>query len=327
MHSENAYAQMSDSIQLKNGQTLIGTFKGWQNNEINFFIYDAGIISINYAKVNMLYANSAKYHIETFAGNVFYDTLICEKPGEFIFTNNGNRVIISFKEIEFITSLKKGVIPSGFIGIGYNYSKSNDFGLLAADGGLSIKSEDWIVEGAANTNFIHSKANGLERNRKSGNLNVDRVINARWQSGIRYIYQRNKELGLAYRHLAGGGLLYKIIRKPNFHLNISSGIAASAESTFDDQKYNRFEIPFLLELTVSKLGSTNLSLNHTQLFFISVGNNRRIRHDGELRLNMQLFKKLSFTTYIFNNYDSAPVQKVGTNNLDYGWNTGLKLGF
>jgi hypothetical protein len=324
-HSAKVYSQVSDSLQLKNGKALTGTFLGWKNDNISFYVYDAGIISVNYGKVSMLFASSAKYHIETFAGKIYYDTLICLKPDEFVLTKNGNTVTIPFNSIELISPYKKELIRKGFVGLGYNYAQSNDIGLFAADGGLTITSEKWGIDGTVNSNFIHTKANGMQRNRESGQLRADRFINARWQMVARYTYQRNKELGLAYRHLVGGGLLYKVIRRRNLHLNFSSGLAGTAESTFDNQSYGRFEIPFLLEVTVSQLGSSNLTLHHTQFLFIGTGANRRIRHDGELRLNMQLTKKVSLSTYVFNNYDSAPVQKIGTNKLDYGWNYGLKF--
>lgn len=325
--AENVYSQIHDSLQLKSGKILHGTFLGWSNNEISFQIYDAGIVKVNYSKISMLYANAAKYHIETFAGKIYYDTLTCIQPGSFIFAENGDTVTIPFKSIELITPFKKQLKRKGFIGLGYNYAQSNDIGLFAADGGLTITADKWVIDGTANSNFLHTRANGIERNRESAQLRADRILHARWQMGTRYIYQRNKELGLAYRHLIGSGFMYKAIRRRKLHLNFSSGLVGAAEGTFDNQKYGRFEIPFLLEVMLSQMGSSNLTLNHTQILFISTGPNRRIRHDGELRLNMQLTKKISLTTYIFNNYDSAPVQKSGTTKLDYGWNNGLRFAF
>lgn len=324
--TQKGFSQGPDSLQLKNGQTLVGAFLGWRHDDISFYVFDAGVLSIDYQKVSMLQGNSSKFRIETSVRKVFYDKLNCVKPGEFLFMDNGNPVSIPFKNMEIITPYKKGGSTDGYIGLGFNFSQSNDFGLFTLEGGLTINSKKWVIEGAGNSSMVYTKGNGLQGNREYSNLKADRIINPHWQLGLRYIYQRNKELGLAHRHLFGGGYELHAIRKPNFHVNIASGLAGSLESTYDNQDYSRVEIPILLDVTVYNLGGSNLSLSHTQFLFIGTGSNKRIRHDGELSLKMKLTRKLSLTTYLYDNYDSAPVQKTGTDKLDFGWNTGIRLG-
>lgn len=322
---QKGLSQSHDSLLLKNGQTLAGVFLGWQNTDISFLIFDAGVVTVNYKNVSMLHGNFSEYRIETSTRKVFYDKLRCMNSSEFLFKENANPVSVPFKNIHSITPYKKGGIVHGYIGIGYNYARSNDFGLFTLDGGLNFRSKKWLIEGGAMSSIVQTKISGLDRNRDYLILKTHRIINPSWQFGARYLYQRNKELGLAYRHLIGAGAELNAIKRQNFLMNISSGLAGALESTFDEQDYSRIEIPILLEIKVSNLGGTNVSLSHTQSLFISTGGNRRIRHDGELRINMQLTKKLFLTTYIYDNYDSAPLQTLGTTNLDYGWNTGLKL--
>lgn len=324
---QKGFSQSSDTLQLKNGQSLVGIFLGWHNNDISFSIHDAGLVTVNYKKISILQGNSSNYRIETATRKVFYGKLSCINPGEFVFVENGKAVSVSFKNMHNITPYKKGGTVAGYIGIGYNYAQSNDFGLFTVDGGFTNNSKRWIIEGSAMSTIVHTKSNGMERNRDYVSVKTHRIINPIWQFGTRYIHQRNKELGLAYRHLLGGGFEFNAIKKPNFLMNLASGISGALEGTFDNQRYSRFEIPFLLEVKVYNLGGSNLSLNHTQTLFISAGSNRRIRHDGDLRLNMKLVKKLSLTTYLYDNYDSSPLQKTGTTNLDFGWNTGLKFSF
>ena len=88
----------------------------------------------------------------------------------------------------------------------------------------------------------------------------------------------------------------------------------------------------MTDLTIIRIAIYSLHiLKHqsNETNFISVlgtGANKRIRHDGELRLNFKLTNKLSLTSYLYDNYDSAPVVPTA-GNLDYGWSTGLKYGF
>lgn len=326
-YSKNVNAEMSDTIKMRNGNIIVGEFLGWQNNEISFSIQDAGTVTVKYGKVSMLHARSNKFYIETLSGKIYHNTLKCIKEEEFFLIDNGVSVSVKFNEIEVIRPEKKGKLISSFLGMGYNFSQSTDFGLVTVDGGAYYKNDKWIVDGMGNCILVHNKSNGVDRIRELVNIKADRNLNARWQLAARYIYQRNKELGLAFRHLTGSGLLFKLIKKSTFHLNISSGLAAMIEGTIDNQSYQRFEFPFFLEAKLSGLGNSNVSLYHSQILFVGFGNSRRIRHDGELRLNWLVKKKLTLTTYIFNNYDNTPMQRGIINNFDFGWNTGIRYTF
>jgi hypothetical protein len=325
--SKNSFAQAPDSLQLRNGQYLVGAFLKWINDDISFYIDGAGVISIDQKNISLIKGNSSKFRIETATRKIYYDKISSVNPGEIFFMENGQPVAVTFRDIEYITPYKKGGSTDGYLGLGYNYSQSNDFGLFTLNGGIEIGSKKWRVQGDINSNIVYTKADGLEHKRDEGNLDAYRTLNPLWQFTTKYIYQRNVELGLAYRHLVGTGFVYNAFMKPNFHVYISSGIAGTAEKTLDGQDYSRFEIPVRLQVEIYKLGSSNISLNHTQTLFVGTGSNKRIRHDGELNLSMKLTKKLSLTTYIYDNYDSAPVQKTGTDNLDFGWTTGLRYSF
>jgi Protein of unknown function, DUF481 len=325
--SKTSYSQDLDSLQLKNGQYLVGAFLKWMNDDVSFYISGAGVISVDQKNISLIKGNSSKFRVETATRKIFYDKLTSVNPGELVFMENGQPITVTFRDIEYITPYKKGGSTDGYLGLGYNYSQSNDFGLFTLTGGIEFSSKKWSIEGDINSNIVYTKADGFEHNRDEGNLDAFRKLSPNWQFTTKYIYQRNVELGLAYRHLVGTGFVYNAFMKPNFHMYISSGIAGTAERTLDGQDYSRFEIPVRLQVEIYKLGSSNLSLTHTQTLFIGTGSSKRIRHDGELNLSMRLTNKLSLTTYIYDNYDSAPVQKTGTDNLDFGWTTGLRYSF
>jgi hypothetical protein len=325
--SKKHFAQTLDSLQLKNGQILTGSFIKWVNNDVSFYIASAGAIEIDQSNISLIKGNSSKYRVETITRKIFYSKITSVNPGELVFTENGQPVSIAFKNIKYITPYEKGGATNGFIGLGYNYSQSNDFGLFNLDAGIEISSKKWWIEGGANSSIVYTKQDGFEQNRGEATLDAYLTLSPEWLYASKYIYQRNVELGLAYRHLVATGFGYYAVMKPNFHLYLASGIAGTAEKTLDGQSYNRLEIPLHLEAEVYNLGNSNLSLKHTQTLFIGAGSNKRIRHDGELNLSMRLTKKLSLTTYVYDNYDSAPVQKTGTDNLDFGWTTGLRYSF
>lgn len=322
----NGQGKAADTLKLNNGQVLIGTFMGWRKNTVSFNITDAGQVNIYWSNISVLTANANNYRIETTIRKVLYGPITASKPGVFTFMEKGQPIDIPFADIEIITLYQEGGLSHGFFSIGYNYAKSNNFGIVALDGGLNFSSKKWLITGVASSNVVHSKAQQLQRNRENILMTGFRTLNGNWQIGAKLMYQRNLALGLAQRFLFGGGMIYNAILKPHCQLYIGMGLVGSQEGTIDKQYYGRTEVPFVVNLDLYNLGKTGLSLNHVQNLYVGTGNSNRIRHDGELRLNMRLINKFSLTTYLYDNYDSAPVLKTA-GNLDYGWNTGLRYGF
>jgi hypothetical protein len=323
--SMSSYAQMPDTLQLTNGQVLVGSLVSWQYDYISFYVFDAGVVSVKSTKVSILKGNLQQYRTETSTRKIFYGPITCNKSGEFTFLENGQSVIIPFKNIEIITPYKKEGSSSGFMAAGYNYAKSNGFGLITFDAGLNYTSKNFMLKGSGTSSVVQNNKT-LLRNRENLVFTGYRILNPRWQPAGQFLYQRNLELGLDSRYLAGVGMFYSAVMKPNCQLYIATGGMGSFEKTIDKQSYSSFEIPFIIHLEIYNLGNSDLSLSHKQSLYVGTSNNKRIRHDGELRLNYKMTDKISLTTYLYDNYDSDPVAALGR-NLDYGWSTGVRYGF
>ena len=326
MVSLESHAQLVDTLHLKNGQLLMGEFKGWNKNELTFDILDVDVVKIESKHIRSLHTSQNTYRIETSTRKVYYGKLICITDGEFTLIDNDETIAISFDEIQIITPYQKGGKTAGYIAVGYNFAKSNGFGLIALDAGFDFSTQKLLIIGKASSNVVHNQGEGLLRNRELITLNTYKTINAYWQYGARNLYQRNTELGLAYRHLLGFGVVNNTIISHNCQMYLFTGIAGMLESTLEKQTYNRLEIPIHLNLELFKLRLSNLSLSHMQTLYLGTSSENRIRHDAEIRLTMDISKSFSFTTYLYHNYDSAPVL-ITAGTYDYGWNSGIKYKF
>lgn len=323
--SMNGQAQMPDTLQLTNGQVLVGSLVNWQNDLISFYVFDAGVVSVKATKLSILKGNLQQYRTETSTRKIFYGPITCNKPGEFTFQENGQSVTVPFNNIEIITPYKKGGATTGFLGAEYNYAKSNGFGIIRFDAGLNYTSKNFMLNGSGTSSVVQNNKT-LLRNRENLEFTGYRILNPRWQPAARLLYQRNLQLGLTSRFLAGAGMFYTAVMKPNCQLYVATGGMSSLEKTIDKQSYSSFEIPFIIHLEIYNLGNPNLTLSHKQSLYLGTSSNKRIRHDGELRLNFKLTKHISLTTTLYDNYDSDPVAATA-GNLDYGWTTGLNYGF
>jgi hypothetical protein len=323
--SMSSYAQTPDTLQLTNGQVLVGSLLSWQYDNISFYVLDAGLVSVKATKISILKGNMQQYRTETSTRKIFYGPITCNKPGEMTFQEDGQSVIIPFKNIEVITPYKKGGAYSGFLAAGYNYAKSNGFGLITFDAGLNYTSKNFLLNGSGTSNLVQNNKT-LQRNRENLVFTGYRILNPRWQPAAQFLNQRNLQLGLTSRYWAGAGIFYTAVMKPNCQLYLATGGAGTQEKTIDKQSYSSFEIPFIIHLEIYGLGTPDLSLSHKQTLYVGISSNKRIRHDGEIRFNYKLTKNISLTTYIYDNYDSDPIAATA-GNLDYGWSTGLKYGF
>jgi hypothetical protein len=319
-------AQIVDTLQLKNGQFLIGEFKGWNKNEISFDIADIDVVTIESKHIHSLHANQNKYRIETSTRKVYYSNLTCVQPGEFIVVHQDEIITIPFHQIQIITPYLTQGKTDGYVAIGYNFAKSNGFGLIALDTGFDFSTQKLLIKAEASSNIVHNQGEGFLRNREMAMMNTYKTINAHWQLGARNQYQRNTQLGLAYRHLMGLGMVHNTITSHHCQLYLFTGLAGMFESTLDKQRYERIEIPLHLNLELFQLGVKNLSLSHTQTLFIGTNTEKRYRHDASIRLSVDITGSFSFTSYFYYNYDSAPVL-ITAGSYDYGWNSGIKYDF
>ncbi|MFM7709278.1 MAG: DUF481 domain-containing protein [Ferruginibacter sp.] len=317
--------QVPDSLILKNNQILTGMFLSWQKGFVNFYVLDVGLVNIKIEKIKAVVGNLKEYRIVTEGGQVYYGEMKSNHDYTLTIINDTTNNILFTKIVSIIPFNSKSIKPmSSYIAVGYNYSKSNDIGLINGDFGLMYSFRKLNITGSYNTMVTHNNKS-FSRNREYAITDAFIPITNRWQIGSRVIYQRNRQLGLESRYLIAGGIEYDAIIEQKKQLYFITGIVRSEESTINDLSKSHWEIPFFINLQLYKFNNPNFSLYTTQIVYFETGGDKRIRHDGELRMSYKLNKKTSLSTYVYDNYDSSVKPQI--NNFDYGWVFGLRVDF
>jgi hypothetical protein len=321
--NKNANSQTPDSLTLNNGQTMMGMFYGWQKGVASFYMLDVGMVNVNMDKISSIIGNLKEYRVVTSDRKVYYGGLKAIED-RFVRVSSGDSLIlIPYDNIVSIVPYNKKTIKplASYIAAGYSYSKSSNVGVLNLDLGFNYSLKHVNVYGVVNSMVTHDNKSYM-RNREYALVNSFVPLSPKWEIGSRFMYQRNRLLGLDARYLAAGGLEFDAIVKQKVQMYLFSGLVMTDESLTDNSHYNRLEVPFLLDLQLYSFSSSVFTITTTQIVYFGLFDENRIRHDGELKLNCKINNKLSINTYLYDNYDSSV--KPSNQNIDYGWVVGLR---
>ena len=315
---------MLDSLSLTNGQVLMGTLNSWQKGYVSFDIKDAGVVSIQMDKIIALTCNKKLCKIITSSRKNYSGKIRSTEQGLIGISYDDTLIQVSISNIVSIVPYEISKLKpfSGFLSLGYSYSKSSAVGVINIDGNLAYSTRKYNMN--LSINSMATKTDGIYyRNRDNASINIFKPINPKWEYGGRLIYQKNRQLELNARYLASGGILFDAIVKKNIELYLFSGIVTAQEYTTDGKNYNRIEIPLLLKIDIYRFNKNKIIISTMQTIYYGITSQNRIRHDGELRILYKLNDKISLTSYVYDNYDSAPVVTSSDNN-DYGWVLGIR---
>ena len=320
------WAAENDTIYLRNGQVFVGEFVKVKEGRFEFDINDGGLVKIKYDKVKSLKAVSHTYRITTTTRKIYFGQLQGDSEDGYIKVSSGDSVVFlnfrSIAEIEFFDKVSLRTI-NGYLSAGYSYTRSSNIGRLNLDALISLELRKWEMS-LSYTSIITYSDSIWSRDREILSYNQYYFLNASYQLGALFNYQRNIELGLARRFQEGLGLRYKMINRINVKAWLVSGFMMNQEKNLEGEKFPlRVEWPINLSIDLFQFSKPELSLNIRQTVFVSLSQIGRIRQDGDIRLNWEMINDLYLTLHFYHNYDSKPVG-LNSRKLDYGTVIGLK---
>ena len=207
---------------------------------------------------------------------------------------------------------------------------------LGADLGFSEKNRQ-LYTGRAKVNltydglrnlfdysFSYGRTEGItSANRMDGSLKSDYDLTRRL-----YVYNlagggydEIRKIDLRYE--TGPGLGYHLVRRTNLVFKTEAGVNYQAQYLADDTETEKFFFRFAEEAGWKI--TPKLSFDEKFEFFPQVGNFGIFRFRFESNLRYALLNNLFFTVTVIDQYDSAPAQDVGPNDLQVRSTIGVKF--
>ncbi|WP_426670264.1 DUF481 domain-containing protein [Mucilaginibacter sp. McL0603] len=328
----SSFAQVKkDTLFLYNGELLIGELKEIIRGRATFDSDVLGLISIKTIKIRTAHTTIGTLQVLTIAKDRIYGTIEPSGSKDTIYITDGvSKTKLAINQINSTVAYRRNFFSQldGNVSAGLSFAHSTSTGQFNLNGSVKHTSRLLITELTVNA-LGSIDSSGFSRDQETEQLgSYHYILNSNWFAEAALSHQTNKELSLAHRfqELIGGG--NKFLAGQTIEAFALTGIAIAQEESLSGQsgKGNQMEIPVIIKLDYFKFAHPNMQITMTNAGYISLTQAKRYRYDGNISFSWELFSDFSFTTNLYGNYDSKPLDP-GSGKIDYGLVMGLSYKF
>ncbi|MFB6320243.1 DUF481 domain-containing protein [Saccharicrinis sp. FJH54] len=317
----DAYAQ-NDTLALKNGSVLSGSFKSATNKSISFspdLIKET--VSIKYENISELHTHKT-YKFFDSDGNLWFGSVhIISGNPENIELHTSDTVLTFpvqslYKIVNYSNRFRDNFSFSA--DLGYNQAKQQNTALLNIGSRLGYKAKRWDFSAEYNT--YSSRVDTIYTGKSQADLNVKYILPKNWILNANSAFLSSGEQKIDFRFTNTLGVGNYIYQKGNNHVLLTLGGSGNFERyTTADTLFKSIELNTSVEIQLSLF--KDLSLYCDIRFIPSLNETRRIRYYAGTELRYTINKHLKlYLNYDFN-YDTNP--PVVANKSDYNLSLGV----
>jgi len=332
-HGESARAQLDDSGQytdrifLKNGDVITGNIKQLDRGKLRFKTLTMDTVFINWVDIESI--DSVKYlRIEQVDGT-FNNGVIqkADLSAELVIEDHGQQVEVPILAVSTIQPIR--VKQSfwrrleGDFSAGIDFKTASEILLINLSSNLRFREEKYELSFSANWNETsHTETNNSSRADISGTYS--KFLKNRWfWQGLAGL-ERNEELGLNKRILAGATAGRYLIQSPTLRIELNAGLVGNWEDREDGTSQSAEGlISSSLEIFKHTLPVTRISANIN--IFPGITESGRMRVNTNISLRNEVVRSVFWDLTFFSNFDNRPPE--GSSEEDYGIVTSIGATF
>jgi hypothetical protein len=325
-----AAAPKTDVVVLKNGDHLTGEVKSLQYNQVKFSTEHMGTVYIEWDKIASI--KSDQYLLlESTDGTRYYGQL---QPGAV-----DSQLSLQRKQGEPPQMLEMGTIVraqpieggdvidrlDGYVSAGLDLAKANSRNSVDFAGGLSSRTRirQWELDGSAN---LTDDSSGATSERYQLQFDYRQFLrNRAFYLGFGGL-ERNTELDLNLRTMAGGGLGRYVMQNDHIEWVAGVGLAYSHENYSGGQRVDSLEGVLTTSFRMFRYDFPETDIAATIALLPSLTQSGRFRTEGDLRAKYEFIDDLYFEVKLYGSYDSEP-PLADSEQSDYGLTTSLGYSF
>jgi len=315
-----ALAEKTDSVRLRNGDHLTGEIRNLQRGRLELATDSLGTVFIEWQDI--VRVTSPRLYVVELEDGTRLD-------GSFAATGQDNRLLlaregtgrfIDMRNVVFVDPLRLDASRlrrwDGVVSAGFDATRANSTSSLSATVAARRRAEDFLVSIRGSV-FLRSQATVDDNLRASLNAVYRGLLEQRWfWAGVGTI-ERNDELGIDLRSLAGAGYGRYLVQTGRTLWSATGGLGVVNEQRAGDENAATSLEGFLnTEFEYFTYDSPKTSLATSLTLFPGLTDSGRLRGNFELALRRELVSDLFLEVSFYNSYDSRPPVQGRTN--DYG---------
>jgi len=320
MMAATCFSQLKDTIFFNNGSNLIGKIKKIKLGVLSFDPDDANDITVQLRNLRTLAAVRKVFRVETTDQAVFLGKLFPDTAKGYVQFVHNNDTAGSYYLQNISVMYPYGIAFlqrfTGNVGLGYNYTRSSNFGRLNFDGALNYSSSKLEVSLTGSAIYT-STDSSFSRDNERLTIKNNYYFSPSWFATVFFNYQRNLELSLDRRYQEGFGIGNKFFTTQHVYTWARGGIVFNQEKSTEKITTGTLTEFFgQLEFNFFRFTKPDINLLMAQTVYYSISQNR-FRSDGNSKINWEIIKNFKIGLEFYNNYDSNPPVE-GSSKLDYG---------
>lgn len=326
--AQAALAAKTDVVQLVNGDRLTCEIKQLERGRLKVSTDSMGTVYLEWKDIVRL-SSPAQFIFELENGRRARGTLVDSgTDGQLLVRYRERERVLEMAEVVWIDPLKDGTIANrwdGSISIGLDYAKTNNDSSFTGAFDARRRAEDFQF-GISATAFLRSQDDTTDSQRATLELEYRGLLEERWYWAAVGSLERNDELGIDLRTLAGGGY-GRFLRQTNRTLWSATGGAAivNEQRAGDQDAENNVEGFFNTRYEYFTYDTPKTSLNTSLSVFPSITDSGRVRSNLDFYVRRELVEDLFLELRLYGSYDNRPPDEG--EKSDYGLVTSLGYSF
>lgn len=322
-------SQKTDLVILNNGDQITGEIKKLELDILQLKTSAMSTVQIKWFEVKNIYAPNKYVQVELKDKTLIFGSLdsinvpnalkIKSEIGEFNIPTDQVVSIFQVKQVFWNRF-------SGSLSAGISFTKGSQ--VLQSNYGTNITYTDRYRLAALDISSIRTEQPERETTAKEDYyLSFNRTVLPRQFATIFAGAQRNTELGIDLRTIAGLGYGVDLLHNTIARVRFTSNAIANQETALEDQNrtYNA-EGLFALDARIFKYTDPEVYLTATLNYYPSITVPGRHRLEADVKLRFEIINNLFLEFKVYDNYDSKPVSETAQYN-DYGFISGLQFTF
>jgi hypothetical protein len=323
-----ALAQKTDVVVMNNGDRITCEIKELRFGKLRCSTEYLGTIFIEWVGVRTI--ESAKtFEVELATGEKHYGPVEPGPEGHGVMVRGRHEVDpLDLTSVVSILPIKDTIWDrvDGGMDAGLNYTSAKDSREFSLNANLGYKGKKFRIQFNASAmlkqNQEDSKVNRIDL---SGGYGY--YLRNRWELFGLAKFQKNEELGLDYRLLAGGGIGRFLIHTDKNFLVGAVGLAVNKEKYYDQSgEHNHLEGILSLQYRRYVFGGSENEITSTLVFYPNLSVRRRYRIDFDTTFRHKFSNDFYISLSLYENFISHPPTPEDPKN-DYGFTTSIGFTF
>lgn len=325
-------APKTDVIVLVNGDQFTGEIKSLEHNKLKVSTDHMGTVYVEWDKIRRVQSNQylllertdgSRYYGQWVAGGAEQQLAVSRDPGRKPEPVNMNSVVRA-QPIEGGRLIDR---LDGYASAGMDYAKASGRGSIDLAAGVSSRTRirKWSLDGSMTLTDDGSDEDSTDERWNLGGL---------WRRFLpdRYFWEgfssldRNTELDLNLRALAGGGMGRYLVQTNLAEWIVAAGLAYSHENYTGGERFDSLEAALTTSFALFRYDFPETDINGTLTVLPSLTKSGRYRSEADLRAKYEFVDDLYFELRLYGSYDSQPPAE-DTEKSDYGFVTSLGYSF